>query len=139
MKAISLRPEWAHLVLCGEKTIECRSWQTDYRGDILICSSAMKRKGCISGHGLIVAELVDIHPFTKDDLEEACMDELPNGTQYAWVLDNFKDIKPFEVKGKLKLFDVEDSLIEFLPEAQTEAEADAIYKTYWEPLFSEVV
>ena len=134
MKALSLRPEWAHLVLCGEKTIECRSWKTDYRGNILICSSAIKRKGLISGHGLIVAELVGIHEFTENDLEEACMDEIPNRKTFAWEFDNFKDIKPFPVKGQLKLFDIDDSLIQYL-HGETEEEAEENYNTYWKPLF----
>lgn len=137
MKALSLRPEWAHLVLCGEKTIECRSWQTDYRGDVLICSSSVKRKGCISGHGLIVAELVDIHELTADDLEDACMSELPDRKLYAWVFDNFRDIKPFPVKGQLKLFDVNDAEIVYTP-AETDEEAEANYNTYWKPLFDAV-
>lgn len=134
MKALSLRPEWAHLVLTGEKTVEVRSWKTDYRGDVLICSSGMKRKGLISGYGLIVAELVDIHELTEDDLDEACLDEMPNEKAYAWVLDNFKDIKPFPVKGQLKLFDVDDSEIVYTP-AETEEEAEENYITYWKPLF----
>ena len=53
MKSLSLNPYWAHCVLCGEKTIECRTWKTDYRGDLLICSSNIpKIEGTIAGHGL---------------------------------------------------------------------------------------
>ena len=134
MKALTLRPEWAHLVLCGEKTIECRSWETDYRGDILICSSNIKRKGCISGHGLIVAELIDIHELTENDLKDAVLDELPDRKMYAWVLDNFRDIKPFPVKGQLKLYDVDDSLIEYI-HAETDEEAEINFNKHWKPLF----
>ena len=40
MKALSIQNPYAHIILCGEKTIENRTWKTKYRGDLLICSSA---------------------------------------------------------------------------------------------------
>jgi activating signal cointegrator 1 len=36
MKALSMTQPWASLVAFGEKTIETRSWSTDYRGRIAI-------------------------------------------------------------------------------------------------------
>ena len=33
---------------------------------------------------------------------------------YAWAFDNIKPIKPFDVKGKLRLFDVDESQLEYL-------------------------
>lgn len=36
MKAISIRQPWAHLIIHGGKEIENRSWNTKYRGPILI-------------------------------------------------------------------------------------------------------
>ena len=40
MKAISVRQPWAHMIMCGTKQYEYRTWSTDHRGDLLICSSA---------------------------------------------------------------------------------------------------
>jgi hypothetical protein len=39
MKAISLWQPWASLIQVGAKKVETRSWQTSYRGDLLICST----------------------------------------------------------------------------------------------------
>lgn len=36
MKALTVRQPWASLIAMGAKTIETRSWQTRYRGRILI-------------------------------------------------------------------------------------------------------
>lgn len=36
---------------------------------------------------------------------------MPQGKAYAWILSNISLIKPFPVKGKLHLFDVDDELI----------------------------
>lgn len=44
MKALSLNADFAMLVLLGKKTIECRTWRTNYRGDILICANAKKNQ-----------------------------------------------------------------------------------------------
>ena len=138
MKAISIRNPYAHFILCEEKTVECRSWQTDYRGDLLICSSAApKIKNTISGHALCIARLDSIEPFKKEHLDAACMGDMPDGKNYAWHLTDIRVIKPFPVKGKLSLFEVDDSLIEIIDngdDSLTEEEATAIYKEYFEPL-----
>ncbi len=89
MKALTLDSAWAMEVFEGKKTVECRTWKTDYRGDLLICSNSKRRVGCIPGHALIVAELVDIVPFTEEHLAAAGMDEMPDKPCYAWILDNF--------------------------------------------------
>ena len=41
MKALSIIPWYAMDILEGYKTVECRTWKTNYRGPILICSSSM--------------------------------------------------------------------------------------------------
>lgn len=125
MKALTLAPDWAMLVLQGEKTVEYRTWKTDYRGDILICSSAKRLRGCISGHGLMVARLVDCVPFTKEHLDAAAMDWMPEGKGYAWLFDNFRMIYPFPVKGRLGLFDVDTSNLKYIPDEDVNNEENA--------------
>ena len=39
MKALSVKQPWANMIAEGEKTIETRTWSTDYRGEILIVSA----------------------------------------------------------------------------------------------------
>lgn len=42
MKCISIRQPWASLIVSGMKTVENRSWTTNYRGPILIHASSYK-------------------------------------------------------------------------------------------------
>lgn len=132
MKALSLRPEWAMQVLQGIKTVECRTWKTDYRGDLLICASSRKFSGAIDRRALCVVNLAKIEPFKPKHLKPAGMQgfECPNDS-YAWVFDALYFIKPFEVKGKLHLFDVDDSLIEYQTE---DYKAYEWLKKYYKPL-----
>ena len=138
MKALSIRNPYAHFIMCGEKDIECRSWQTDYRGDLLICSSANpKIKNTICGHALCIVTLESIEPFTKEHLDGACMAEMPDGKNNAWHLSNVRQIKPFPVKGKLNFFNVDDNLIEVIDNGDdtlTVEECTELFKKYIEPL-----
>ncbi len=127
MKALSLRPEWAMPVMLGWKTVECRTWQTSHRGDLLICASAKPCAGAIAGYALCVVTLDDVEPFRRDHIEPAMLDGMPSDS-YAWSLSNLRWIEPFAVKGKLHLFEVADDLIKEIPET-----IDAL-RTYFEPL-----
>ena len=42
MKAISLWEPWATFMAMGAKANETRNWQTQYRGDLLICAATVK-------------------------------------------------------------------------------------------------
>ena len=136
MKAISIRNPYAYFIQIGEKTVECRTWQTNYRGDLLICSSANpKIKNTICGHALCVARLDSIEPFNKSHIKAACIDGMPEGKNYAWHLTDVRLIKPFPVKGKLNFFEVEDSLIEIIDEDNmTDEEIQAFIEQHIEPL-----
>ena len=111
MKALSISPEYACAIFCGEKTVECRTWSTNYRGDILICSTAKKIKGTIPGHALCVATIKDVVPMEKKHLKAACMRNAEyNPSSYAWILDNIRFIRPFAVKGKLSLWNCDHAV-----------------------------
>jgi hypothetical protein len=121
VKALSVRQPWATLICTGDKTIEWRSWQTKYRGELLICASGTPSEeyrdipvedridfplGVATGS----ARLVDIHPFSKADFDGALFDWLPDPPGFAWVFDNqvfFHEQAWFPVKGKLHIFDVQ--------------------------------
>lgn len=134
MKALSLLPEPAHYVWTGEKTVECRTWQTNYRGDLLICANSIRQKGFISGHALAVVELKEIVPFTPDHLNDACMKRMPDIRSYAWIFGNVREIIPFPQKGTPQLFDVDDRLIRYVS-IHSDTEADAFFEEYCLPLF----
>lgn len=141
MKALSIHPYFACAISEGAKSIECRTWKTDYRGDIVICSTAKKYHGTIPSHALSVVELVDIVPFEKKHLKAALMrpDEYRPG-MYAWILRNNRLIVPQPVKGKLSLWNY-DGPIEYIPPEEWIVKPGddpetkkAWYDQYWKPL-----
>lgn len=141
MKALSVRNPYAHEILCGEKEYEFRTWQTDYRGDLLICSSANpKIKHTICGHALVIVRLNDIIRVTKKNCEDFGLEksDLADVEKlYAWQLTDLRVIKPFPVKGKLNFFNVDDELIEIIDDGSdtlTEEECQQMYDKYFEPL-----
>ena len=135
MKALSINPVYACSIWVGLKTVEVRTWKTDYRGELLICSTAKMIKDTIPGHALCVVDLVDVVPFTKDHLQAACMDKRNfKPGLYAWLLDNVRIIRPIPLKGKLSLWEY-DGEIEYLPEPESEEEDDKMYHEIWEPLY----
>ena len=134
MKALSIHPAYAGLIWGGQKTIECRSWRTDYRGDLLICSTAKRIKNTIPGHALCVVTLADVVPFQKKHLKAACMtseDYAPG--LFAWILKDVRTIRPIPVKGRLSLWNY-DGEIEYLPEPETEEEDERQYHEFYEKI-----
>lgn len=131
MKALSLKQPWANMIVLKQKTIETRTWKTEYRGDLLICSSksidsnmvnlilnessSMVSKSVLEkplGVALCVAELYDCVPMqTKHEVEAFC--RIYHGA-YSWMLRNVRRIKQFPVKGQLRFFDVDDEKITFV-------------------------
>ena len=71
MKALTIKQPWASLIMQGIKKYEFRSWQTKYRGDILIHSSkqvdkeAMKKysKYFNSAHAGVILGVVTITDY----------------------------------------------------------------------------
>lgn len=125
VKGLSVRQPWAGFIASGMKTVEWRSWKTQYRGPLLICSTArpdpLLRDLCKdmpeeNGVACGFVTLVDCVPFTRQHLRAAMLlddDEDPevvpddeiNG--YAWILKQAALIDPFPVKGKQGLMNVE--------------------------------
>jgi len=113
MKALSIKQPWASLIATGLKTIETRTWPTNYRGELLIVSSKTQYPknlplgncGCLLlGHALCVAKIVDCRPMTKSDEKAAMCDVYENA--FAWVLEDIRKLEPFPVKGQLGLYEV---------------------------------
>lgn len=104
MKAISIKEPWAGLILSGRKTIETRTWSTDHRGDLLLCASKHPESS-ISGYAFAIAKLINCVPMRKDHERDACCEIYPDAV--AWIFYKVTPIKPFPVKGKLRLFEVD--------------------------------
>lgn len=107
------------------KRIETRTWATQYRGDILICSSLTVHQdykkyykefppapGSLRGQfgkALCIAKLVDCRPMVILDGPAALCDYYPGAV--AWELTDIRLVDPINITGHLNLFDVDDNLI----------------------------
>lgn len=98
MKALSVRGDYVMDMITGKKKIEYRTWSTKYRGPLLMCSTAKKVAGSAPGYATCVVNLKSIE---WDDFDE----------EFHWNIELQDLIKPIPVKGQLKLFNVDDSMI----------------------------
>lgn len=127
MKALSIYSPYASAIANNIKLVELRSWRTSHTGKLLICSTKENsndkelKDEFIFGKALAVVDLIGCEPVNEFYLDCALVDlDDPEynfdyyKNLYAWGLDNVKPIKPFDVKGKLRLFDVDESQIEYL-------------------------
>lgn len=93
------------------KTIETRTWQTKYRGLILLhCAKFPQTK--LSGYAFGVVNLVEIRPMRQSDELDACckyQKEL-----FSWIIKDFRQVKLFKLSGKLRLFETPDSLVKYV-------------------------
>jgi predicted transcriptional regulator len=93
MKALSVKPQYAHLIASGKKSIEYRTWKTNHRGPLVIHSS--KPDGFI----LCLVELVD------------CVER--NGI-YEWRLKNPKAVEQLPWRGNSSLWNIDDASVKCL-------------------------
>ena len=103
MKALSVRQPWANRIAAGAKTLEIRTWQTRYRGDLLIASS-LRPKIAPAGFALAVVRLADCRPMTAGDEDAAGCPFAPGA--WAWVLADLRRVRLFPVRGRLGLFEL---------------------------------
>lgn len=74
MKAITIKQPWASVIVHGIKDIENRTWRTNYRGRVLIHSSA---KGDIAKYGCLQPEQRQKAFYSP--LGSVCFNDLPFG------------------------------------------------------------
>lgn len=106
-KCLSVRQPWASLIANGQKSIEVRSWSTNYRGPLVICASkSPKINNLPTGCAVCVVDLIDCRPITHNDASSACCDVDPD-RQFAWVLGSPRVIPSLPtVSGRLGIFDL---------------------------------
>ncbi|ADZ07679.1 hypothetical protein LAC30SC_07860 [Lactobacillus amylovorus] len=116
MKALSVRGDYIMDMIAGKKKIEYRTWKTNYRGPLLMCSTAKKVAGAAPGYAICVVNLKSIQYFPFEDL-------------YYWNIELVDVIKPIHVKGQLKLFNVDDDLIKPISRKEFELEVRPLIYT----------
>ncbi|MDE6292263.1 MAG: ASCH domain-containing protein [Bacilli bacterium] len=131
MKVISLTEPFATLISTGIKTIETRSWKTNYRGKLYIHASLTKipkiyknnqelmslidEKKLNFGYIICSCVLVDCIEMTDEFIENIKKDfpnEYTTGIyargRYAWILKNIEPIdEPIKAKGHLGIWNFE--------------------------------
>lgn len=140
MKALSIRQPWAWLIVNGYKDIENRTWNTKYRGPVLIHASTAKPSKADMG----LAREIMQHYAASHRLPErnnfrlggivgiatitGCVDESPSPWFFGpkgFTLINGRPLNFHPLKGKLSLFETglrQHSVFNLLvPESYTDA------------------
>ena len=124
MKVLTIKQPWATLIMQGYKRFEFRSWQTKYRGDLLIHAGkgidkvAIKRlekylpeelpTGKILGKVTLV-DCIKMSPEFKEELLKENRDIYTKSSfqeNYGWQMDNVQVFnEPIEAKGHLSLWE----------------------------------
>lgn len=117
MKVLTIKQPFASLIAEKLKTVECRSWQTAYRGPLLITSSKVPHKlrpipadGLPLGVSICLVELEDIVLFKfSEHYKAACLpienkSALIHENSWAWKIKTLKKVDPIPVKGQVGLW-----------------------------------
>ena len=102
-RALCVRQNHANNIGFKLKGIETRIWETHYRGDLLIVSSA-RPEVFPWGSAICAVRIVDCRPMTRADERRAMVSFKPG--LFAWDLDDIRPLTPFKVPGQLKFFPV---------------------------------
>ena len=121
-KALSVKQPYADLltrvVFCDEngeyyadKTIEVRTRNTNYRGDLLVCSSSKPEIPCrLSGVTCGFVELYDVKPiedFTPEDWAATCIPEQERPRKgYGWMMRNPRRVVEMPIRGQLGVYNL---------------------------------
>ena len=126
MKVLTIKQPWATLIMQGDKRFEFRSWQTKYRGELLIHAGksvdkeAMKRLakylpddiplGKILGKVTLV-DCIKMSPEFKELLKKENSDIYTKSSfaeNFGWQVENVEVFEePIEAKGQLSLWEYE--------------------------------
>ncbi len=123
MKCISVSQPFANLIISGKKNIELRTWNTNFRGEILIHAPLKVRTAdakrlktsqkFVTGAIIGKAQIYDVKKY--DSIKEIRLDEQFHFSTKKFQAKTFgfllKDAKPLRIpipcKGQLGIFDVE--------------------------------
>jgi ASC-1-like (ASCH) protein len=123
MKALTLRQPYVELMIQGKKTIEIRTWKTDFRGEFLVHSAKnIFYDDCIKfgldtnklDTGKIIGKvtLIDVKKYETVEEFNADFDKHKAEPRwfrkpcYGFILENPKRLdKPIPASGSLTFFD----------------------------------
>lgn len=124
MKVLTIKQPWATLIMQGDKRFEFRSWQTKYRGDLLIHAGKSVDKEALNrlskylpkeiptGKILGKVKLVDCIKMSTDFKNLLLKENKDIYTKssfkenYGWQLTDVEMFeKPIEAKGQLSLWE----------------------------------
>ena len=124
MKVLTIKQPWATLIMQGDKRFEFRSWQTKYRGDLLIHAGKSVDKEALNrlskylpkeiptGKILGKVKLVDCIKMSTDFKNLLLKENKDIYTKsafkenYGWQLTDVEIFeKPIEAKGQLSLWE----------------------------------
>jgi len=131
--ALSVRQPWAELILQGRKTIELRTWETDYRGPFWLHTGKAANLDLDHRFGLsdlprgaFVGRITleDISPIDAQRWEQWRDQYLDSGRYqpglFAWHLSSAERLRqPVPAPGKLNLFKIDEALARRLHAALT--------------------
>lgn len=112
VRVLTVRQPWASLISSGRKTIEVRSWRTDFRGALVIHAgmgvdlehSFRFDDELPAGVILSVVDLVDVRPLSASDRRAACLAAHDKTLErFAWVLRDPIALPPITMRGALGL------------------------------------
>ncbi len=122
MKCLSVSQPFADLIISGEKSIELRSWNTNFRGELLIHaplkikfedSKRLKiKKKFVTGAIIGKVQLYDVKKY--DSIKQVRLEQKFHLASkkyqkktYGFILKNARPLRiPIPWKGQLGLFDV---------------------------------
>lgn len=97
----------------GIKSIEVRSKNTQYRGDIMVCSSSKPEiAGLESGVTLGLCELYGVKPVKEFTPEDWANTRIPEEKRkhitkgYGWLMRNPRRVVEFPIKGQLGIYNL---------------------------------
>lgn len=114
MKALTVKQPYAEHIMRGTKTVENRSWQTPYRGRLVIHTGIRYDEGGFElPHGVIlgVVDLIDVHSVSDPDWDCSTEDGAHEDSPFHWVLANpWRLLRPIDAAGKRHLWEVTPDL-----------------------------
>jgi hypothetical protein len=126
LKCLSLKQPYAELVAAGRKTIETRTWNTNFRGKFLIyASKTIDKESCnilnidcsklTKGAVIGLAFLYNVKKYNNE--QDFVADKNKHFTvnlepKYGFLLDGAKKLnKPIPIPGQIRFFEVNQVII----------------------------
>jgi hypothetical protein len=122
VKALAVREPWATLIASGRKTIEVRTWRTNYRGPLVIVASGKVEREVCERFGVTpqpstlaaLVDLVDVRRLRARDARAACMPPIPPWRDefFAWILTRPRAlVRRSFTRSRLMTFEISARLV----------------------------